>query len=311
MPITVDPIFDAALTEAAAAPGLPRGDAAARRAALDPLLAEEFQRMGPTPDVSHRDVRLPMDDGQKILARWYSRDGSAPGSAVVFLHGGGLIAGSVEIYHRYVAHHVHWSGVPILSVDYRLAPAATGDTPAQDAMAALSWLSEHATELGVDPHRLALMGDSAGGGIAAAAAIIARDHGIEVARQILIFPMLDDRTVGADSSLGRPGIWTDDDNYTGWLALLGDRLGTDAVSAYAAPARLEDFSRLAPAYIEVGSVDLFRDESIDYARRLLRAGVQTELHVHPGAPHAYDSMALDSAFADRWRADRTRALMGI
>ncbi|HEV7186065.1 MAG TPA: alpha/beta hydrolase [Leifsonia sp.] len=312
MPIRPDQIFTQALDDAAAhLPEIARGDALGLRAALDPILLEESRRISPIPDVSRRDITVSADDGATLLARWYTKRGSSPGSAALFLHGGGLIAGSVKIYDPYVAQHVHWSGVPMLSLDYRLAPEATGDTPARDATAALRWLREHAEELGVDAGRVGVMGDSAGGGVAAATAILARDEGIEIAQQILIFPMLDDRTTQEDPSLGRLVTWTHEDNYTGWHALLGDAIATAGVPASAAPARLDNFAGLAPAYIEVGAVDLFRDEDIRYACRLLQAGVQTELHVHPGAPHAYDSMALDSPFASRWRKDRTRVLKSL
>ncbi|MFS0734144.1 alpha/beta hydrolase [Microbacterium sp. 1P10UB] len=312
MTIPADPIFESALAQTAAhLPGVARGDALDLRGAIDAGLREEFGRLPACPEVSRHDVSFVADDGATLPARWYRPAGSGSGSAVLFFHGGGLIAGSVEIYDPYVAQHVQSSGVPMLSVDYRLSPEATGDTPARDALAAVRWVREHAEELGVDPQRLALMGDSAGGGVAAAAAILARDAGIAIARQILIFPMLDDRTVDEDPSLGRLVMWTHEDNFTGWRALLGDTRGTADVPASAAPARLEDFTGLAPAYIEVGAVDLFRDEDVQYAARLLQAGVQTELHVHPGAPHAYDSMALDSEFATRWRADRTRVLRSI
>jgi acetyl esterase/lipase len=100
-------------------------------------------------------------------------------------------------------------------------------------------------------------------------------------------------------------------NYTGWHALLGDAIGTDGVSPAAAPARLTDFAGLAPAYIEVGTLDIFRDESIDYAKSLLRAAVDAELHVHPGAPHGHDWSAVSAPLADRWRADRIRAITAL
>ncbi|KQR00443.1 alpha/beta hydrolase [Arthrobacter sp. Leaf141] len=243
--------------------------------------------------------------------RWYKKDNSAPGSAVIFLHGGGMIAGSVEIYDPFVRQHVQWSGVPMLSVDYTLAPGTGDEAPAYEALAAIQWVLDHAATLQIDPERVAIMGDSAGGGIAAATAILARDRGINIAQQILVFPMLDDRTLEMDPQVARFATWTHEDNYTGWRALLGDRLGSPHVSAYFAPSRLEDFAGLAPAYIEVGTLDLFRDECISYAQRLLRAGVQTELHVHPGAPHGYDSLALGSSFAARWKADRVRVIRNL
>lgn len=318
MPLDLDPVFiDPLATGGGTAPPLivARGDALGLRAILDPLLVEAFAASEPAPDVSSRDVSTPARDGTEIVMRWYTAPRAGPGSdptaAAVFLHGGGLIAGSVDIYDPFVRQHVQWSGVPMLSVEYRLAPEATGETPARDSFAALLWLLEHAAELGVDPARIAVMGDSGGGGIAAAVAILARDEGIDLAAQILVFPMLDDRTTSPDPHLAGVATWTHDDNATGWLALLGEQLGDPDVSPYAAPARLQDFSGLARAYIEVGALDIFRDECIDYAHRLLSAGVQTELHVHPGAPHGYDTMAIGTPFAARWKADRVRVLTSL
>ncbi len=180
--------------------------------------------------------------------------------------------------HRYVAE----SNVPVLLVDYRTAPEFPHPVPVQDCFAALVWLAEHANELGVDPARVAVMGDSAGGGLAAAVCLMARDRGCPaVALQVLIYPMLDDRTALPDPQLVPFVTWTYDDNITGWQALLGDSVGRDGVTAYAAPARATDLSLLPPTYIDVGDLDIFRDEDITYARRLAAAGVATELHVHP------------------------------
>lgn len=149
----------------------------------------------------------------------------------------------------------------------------------------------------MDRTRIALMGDSGGGGVAAGAAIAARDAGAPVAKQILVYPMLDDRNLEPDPLLASTALWSYDQNYTGWKALLGDALGTAGVSPIAAPARLQDFAGLAPTYIEVGTMDIFRDESIAYAQSLLSAGVDTELHVHRGVPHGYDWLDVTLPFA--------------
>src|SRR5262249_8324626 len=144
------------------------------------------------------------------------------------------------------------------------------------------------------PARIVVMGDSGGGGLAAAATLMARDRGVAVARQILVYPMLDDRTTVPDPELVPFAGWSYDDNYTGWHALLGDAIGTDDVDPYAAPARATDLGGLPPTYIEVGELDIFRDESIEYARRLSNAGTSVELHVHPGCAHGFDRMNPDA-----------------
>jgi len=152
------------------------------------------------------------------------------------------------------------------------------------------------------------MGDSGGGGVAASAAIIARDRGLELAGQILICPMLDDRTLSGDSAREAFLSWTYDMNYTGWRARLGDQLGADDVPPATAPARLTDFRGLAQAYVEVGDLDIFRDENIAYAAHLAAAGVPIEPHVHPGANHGFERFAPQSQLAQRSMQDRLRTI---
>jgi acetyl esterase/lipase len=254
---------------------------------------------------------ITVDDGIDIPARLYTRGNERPGSAVVYAHGGGMIAGSLDLYDAVVAEYVAATGVPFLSVDCRLAPEAQGPRPARDVFAAIQWLSDLASEVGVQPDRIAVMGDSGGGGVAASAAIIARDLGVGLARQILIYPMLDDRTVTADAALEPFLTWTSDMNFTGWSARLGEQLGDDDVLPAAAPARLKNFRGLAAAYIEVGDLDLFRDESIAYAQRLAAAEVPIELHVYGGAPHGFERFAPISALARRALNDRLRIIRSI
>ncbi|MCG0285295.1 alpha/beta hydrolase fold domain-containing protein [Streptomyces sp. PSAA01] len=251
-------------------------------------------------------------DGAEILVRWYEKADSAPGSAVVYAHGGGMIAGSVDLYDSVVAGYVQATGVPFLSVDYRLAPdAATGTGPVEEVFAALTWLGGQAAELGVDPRRIAVMGDSAGGGLAAGTAVLARDRGVPLARQVLLYPMLDDRTLTPDPRLTPYVAWTWDDNWTGWHALLGTAFGTDAVPSEAAPARVATVAGLATAYVEVGELDIFRAEAVTYAQRLAEADVSTELHVHSGAIHEYDRLAPASRLARRAMEDRRRVITAL
>jgi acetyl esterase/lipase len=223
-----------------------------------------------------------------------------------------MIGGSLDLYDKVVSWYVSQTGVPLLSVGYRLAPEATSSTTlAEDVFTGLTWLASHASGLGVDPARIAVMGDSGGGGPAAAAAILARDRQVTLARQILIYPMLDDRTTTPGPIPREFLTWTYDNNFTGWHALLADETGTGQVSPIAAPGRLKDFTGLAPAYIEVGDLDIFRDEAIAYAGGLASAGVPIELHVHPGAPHGFERFVPDAAVARRAMADRARAIAAI
>ncbi|WP_067650370.1 alpha/beta hydrolase [Nocardia harenae] len=305
MTIDYDPEIAEVLAAAAAQsaaqpiPPTPRGDAAALRAVTDVTMTSLYGAIPHDDSVLGRDVELVADDGAAVAARWYTPAESGSGAAVVYAHGGGMICGSAEIYDPMVRYYVESTGVPFLSVDYRLAPEHTGERLALDVFAGLVWLHEHAGELGVDPHRIALMGDSGGGGVAAGAAILARDHAVAVSRQILIYPMLDDRNVEPDPQLAATATWTYDNNFTGWHALLGDGRGGEAVSPVAAPARLADPAGLAPAYLEVGDLDIFRDETIAYASALLGAGVSCELHVVPGAPHAFEWLAPEATVGKR------------
>ncbi|MGO8947884.1 MAG: alpha/beta hydrolase [Ktedonobacterales bacterium] len=213
-----------------------------------------------------------------------------PLHALVWIHGGGYVIGSAEGDDLNLKSIVRAVGCAAVSVDYRLAPETPYPGPIEDCYAALKWLTTEAEALGVDTSRIAIGGVSAGGGLAAALALLARDRGeLPVAFQLLIFPMLDDRTAATSDPHPYTGefVWTPDANYFGWSALLGQPPGGEGIPLYAAAARAEHLEGLPPAYISVGSLDLFLEEDVEYARRLLRAGVPTELHVYPGAYHAY------------------------
>jgi acetyl esterase/lipase len=188
-------------------------------------------------------------------------------------------------------------GTAVVSVEYRLAPETRHPGPVEDCYAGLVWSAAHAQELGIDPQRIVLVGGSAGGGLAAGVALIARDRGgPAVLGQMLICPMLDDRndTPSAVQMAGL-GVWDRTSNETGWNALLGDARGADGVSPYAAPARAADLSGLPPAFIDVGSAETFRDEDVSYASRIWQAGGVAELHVWPGGFHGFAGMAPHAA----------------
>jgi acetyl esterase/lipase len=199
----------------------------------------------------------------------------------------------------------------MLAVEYRLAPEHPHPVPVEDSYSGLRWLIDNAETLGVNTARIAVMGDSAGGGLTGGLALLARDRGLALARQIMIYPMLDDRNTITDETLAPFAIWTYDYNFTGWNALLDKDLGTDNVSPSAAPSRAKNLTGVAPAYIEVGELDIFRNEDIEYARRIACAGISMELHVHPNAPHAFDLIAPHSDLVQRCMADRARVLKAL
>jgi acetyl esterase/lipase len=216
---------------------------------------------------------------------------SGPMPLIYHVHGGGYIVGFVEQFEgmlRAVAADV---GCAIVSVEYRLAPETIFPGAIEDAYAGLAWCFANAQARGFDLGRVGVMGESAGGGFAASLALLARDRGeYQLAFQHLIYPMLDDRTGTTTEPHPYAGefVWPAANNRYGWRALLGREPGGDDVSPYAAAARATDLSGLPPAYIHTGALDLFVEENLEYARRLMRAGVPTELHVYPGAIHGFE-----------------------
>ncbi|MGC4815566.1 alpha/beta hydrolase [Micromonospora sp. DT228] len=290
----------------------PAGDVKGRRTALNGMLSAINNLEPAAGDVRTTDYHLTTADGAELLLRWYTKDGAQPGSAVLYFHGGGMILGNVTMWDGPVSRIVSRSGVPFLSVEYRLAPEHPFPVPVEDGYAALQWLHAHAGALGVDPARIAVMGNSAGGGLAAALSILARDRGgPAIARQLLIFPMLDDRNTVTDPHIAPYAAWSYDDNITAWQAILGSNAGGTDVPALAAPARITDATALPPAYIEAGQLDIFRDEDLRYAIALSRDGVPVELHLYPGAPHEFDVIAYESDAARHAIAGRVRQLRSL
>jgi acetyl esterase/lipase len=232
-----------------------------------------------------------------------------PMPAYLHIHGGGYVMGAPEMSAALNTLIAAELGCFVVSVDYRLAPDTPFPGPIEDCYAALKWLHGDAEALGLDTGRIAIGGESAGGGLAAALALVARDRGeVPIRFQCLTYPMIDDRTVTRTDQNPYVGhhLWTPDGNRFGWTALLGREPGGEGVSPYAAASRAEDLSGLAPALIIVGALDLFLEENLEYARRLLRAGVPTELHVYPGAYHGFelspDAQVTKAAVRDRMAA---------
>jgi triacylglycerol lipase len=227
--------------------------------------------------------------GVEVLV-YTPRGVAGPRPAVLHIHGGGYVAGDardLEAAHRPLAANL---GCTIVSVNYRLAPDTAFPGAIEDCYAALAWLFASSADLGVDAARIGIMGESAGGGLAAALALLARDRGEhKIAFQHLIYPMIDDRTCVTDAPHPYAGefVWTPASNHFGWTSLLGGTPGGAEVSPYAAAARATDLTGLPQTYIASGALDLFLEEDLAYAQRLIRAGVPTELHVYPGAFHAF------------------------
>ncbi|NYI79334.1 alpha/beta hydrolase [Nocardioides panzhihuensis] len=239
-----------------------------------------------------------------------------PRPAIYHAHGGGMVIGNrrlgVETFLPYVAdgHAV------VVSVEYRLAPEHPDPAPVEDCYAGLVWTAKNAADLGVDPERIMIAGTSAGGGLAAGTALLARDRAFpRLSHQILICPMLDDRfETHSSRMLDDEGLWDRNANLFGWTALLGDRRGGPDVSPYAAPARAEDLTGLPRTYLDTGSAETFRDETLTYARRLSEAGVSVDLHMWGGGFHGFDMMAGNAAVSRASLATRDeffrRALEG-
>ncbi|HEX7857757.1 MAG TPA: alpha/beta hydrolase [Sphingobium sp.] len=244
-------------------------------------------------NVAVEDRMIAGGDGQPMALVIYRPLGiTSPVPSVLQIHGGGYILGSArmsDIANRVLAATL---GCIVVAVDYRLAPETPHPGPVEDCYAALKWLVDEADALSVDPSRIALQGESAGGGLAAACALLARDRGgPSICHQHLIYPMLDDRTCTRPDPHPYTGefVWNADANYFGWRSLLGCEPGSEHVSPYAAAARAEDLKGLPSTFISAGALDLFVEEDIDFARRLLRAGVPTELHLWPGAYHGFEA----------------------
>jgi acetyl esterase/lipase len=265
----------------------------------------------PYEDIASDDVLIPGAPGSPdVRLRIYRPVGvttALPG--LYSIHGGGMVVGSIDADDRICERYAHKVQCVVASVEYRLAPTHVYPAATDDCYAGLQWFAGNATNLGVDPARIAVAGASAGGGLAAATVLQARDRrGPTIAYQLLIRPMLDDRNITGSSRefTGIPG-WSREMNMAGWSAYLGG-LSNSEVPPYAAPARATDLSALPPTMIQAGELEVLRDEAIDYGTRLLQAGVSTELHVYPGVYHGWDGMVPDAGVSLRSVRDRLEAL---
>ena len=282
-------------------------DIVQRRAAVEALLGaiEVPENL----NVTKTDHAVPGPDGEPdITVRVYrpvnAGDAALPG--IYYIHGGGMILGDVAGEDATAAMISESVGSVVASVEYRLAPENPHPAPVEDCYAGLVWLAKNSAELGVNPDRLAIYGGSAGGGLTLGTALLARDRGGPALHFMMpIYPMIDDRNETQSShEITDIGIWDRAGNIEAWAWYLG---GQEA-DQYAAPTRATDLSGLPPAFIDVGTVDLFRDEDIAFAQRLMQAGVPTELHINPGSYHAAETFAPESALSQRIWAMRIDAL---
>jgi acetyl esterase/lipase len=263
-----------------------------------PAPTEEFDAMLREEGMTRRDIRIPGFQGAEILLavlQLESHVGLGPG--ILYIHGGGMIGGDRLTGAQQTVPWIREHDAVAVSVEYRLAPEFPDPAPVEDCYAALVWVADHAEELGIDRDRLLIAGASAGGGLAAGTALIARDRrGPQAIGQLLCCPMLDDRDrTTSTHQIDGVGVWDRGSNVTGWTALLGERKGTDEVSIYAAPARATDLSGLPPTYIDCGSAEVFRDEDVAYASTIWACGGRADLHVWAGGFHGFDGFAPHAA----------------
>lgn len=281
-------------------------DIVQRRAAVTQMLAA--LEIPPNPNVTSEDRMVPGPDGAPdIKVRIYrpvDATGTLPG--IYFIHGGGMILGDIDGEDAVATSICEQVDAVVVSVEYRLAPEHPYPAPVEDCYAGLAWMARHAAELRVDPDRLAVYGGSAGGGLTIATSMLARDRAFPALRfQMPIYPMIDDRNETPSShEITDVGLWDRAGNIEAWKWYLGD----GKPDQYAAPARAEDLAGLPPTYIDVGTLDLFRDEDITFAMRLMAAGIPTELHVSPGAYHAAEVFAPAAPLSERIWTRRFEAL---
>jgi acetyl esterase/lipase len=277
-----------------------------RRAAVTALLAS--LEVPENPRVVKEDRTVPGPDGApEVPVRIYRPlDARADLPGIYYIHGGGMVLGDIAGEDDTAAMICDEVNAVVVSVEYRLAPENPHPAPVEDCYAGLVWMAANAGGLGFDPTRLALYGGSAGGGLVLGTALLARDRGGPPIRFMMpIYPMIDDtNTTSSSHEISDVGIWDRSANIEAWAWYIGD----GKPDQYAAPTRVEDLTGLPPAFIDVGSVDLFRDEDIAFAQRLMQAGIPTQLNINQGAYHASERFAPEAALSMRIWAARLDAL---
>jgi acetyl esterase/lipase len=279
-------------------------DIVARRAAYEAFRAAAPKGEFPNLNVSDHSYAGP--DGDLSLRLYRPQSASAPAPGLIYIHGGGMIMGNLETQDEVLKITASELGIPIASIDYRKAPEHPYPAAPEDCYAGVCWVFENAAALGMDTNNIGLMGVSAGGGLALATALMLRDReGPKLKHLIPICPMIDDRHhTDSSKTVLDIGIWDREGSIEAWNWYLGD----SAPDAYAAPARTEDLSGLPPTYIDVGDLDLFRDEDILIAQRLSAAGVPVEFHLWTGAYHCSELFAPLADLSQRIWATRYAAI---
>ena len=275
----------------------------------------------PSPEVERIDLTAPgRDANPPVRLRLFRPIGSAETlPALYWIPGGGYVlpgegyAAEYRMDDRSSEQTAIRNDCAVITVAWRAAPEDPFPAAADDCYAGLAYVIANAAELGIDPDRIVIGGNSSGGGSAAGLALLVRDRAeFTAAHQLLVYPMLDDRDSTASSRLVTDAqVWNRETNRLAWRAYLGAAYGTDDVSPYAAPSRMTDLAGSIPASMLTGELDLFRDENIIYALRLMEADVPAELHVYPRAPHGFDRLAPQSTLSQRFLADRDAILQRV
>ena len=244
--------------------------------------------------VTHSDIQL----GHRSI-RIYKPEGELSGAGVLWIHGGGMLMGNFKQNNELCSQYAKELNALVISVGYRLAPEHPYPAASDDCFEGWKWFLDHAAELGVDPGRIAIAGQSAGGGLAATLGQRILDHGgIQPAAQFLWYPMLDDRTAArTELDALKHVVWDNRSNRAGWSLYLGCEAGSEAVHVNAVPARREDLSGLPTTWIGIGTIDLFYEESKEYAERLIKSGTETVLDAVPGGYHGFEIFVPDSSLS--------------
>ena len=281
------------------------------RQSIDDYRAGLTEMFPPPPSQPGIDFEEQLADGVRLLLYHPPVRTVSPVPAILFLHPSGFISGAPEMFMAANKALAQQHNALVVTVQYRLSPEAVFPAPLQDAYAGLAWLFEHAEQLGVDRDRIVVMGESAGGGLAAMLTLLARDRReYQLVGQVLLYPMLDPRTGTADAPAHNPTtgefVWTERHNRYAWSALGGVQPIGEAWLPYFSPAEAADVTGLPPTFIAVGALDLFLEEDVEFSLRLSRARVPVELHVYPGGVHGFNFVS--STITSQYESDLDVAL---